>query len=72
MPSTTQEGKQRVAEGTGRTCQLPSWGPHRGDRTVNHGYLQTESEATSQAPQVAQVHSQSPCYFLEVGWNSTT
>lgn len=72
MPSTTQEGKQRVAEGTGRICQLPIWGPCRGDRTVNHGYLQTEPEATSQAPQVTQVHSQSPCCLLEVGWNSRT
>jgi hypothetical protein len=72
MPNATQEGKQRVAGRDGGACQLPIWGPCRGDRTVNHGYLQTEPEATSQAPQVTQVHSQSPCCFLEVGWNSRT
>lgn len=47
MPNATQEGRQKVAEGDTEDLPLPTWG----DGTVNHGYLQTDTEATSQVPQ---------------------
>lgn len=55
-------------KGQREPANCPFWGPCRGDKTVNHGYLQIEPEVTSQDPQVTQVHSQSPCCFREVGW----
>lgn len=44
-----REGR-RWQKGTCRTCQLPAWGSlQRG--WDNHGYLQTETEATFWGPQ---------------------
>lgn len=47
--------------------------PAEGTRQLTMAiYRQNLRPATSQAPQVTQVHSWSPRCFLEVGWNSRT
>lgn len=51
-PDSVPPGREgrRWQRGTRRTCQLPTWGPRRRDGTVNHGYLQTQSEPTPKLP----------------------
>lgn len=50
MPSATQEKRQKWQQGTQGPADCPFGDSCRGDGTVNHGYLHTEPETTSQAP----------------------